>query len=124
VSGALVAMTIGVRAIKRRRARRHARAMQIAFGFSALFLITFVTRFVMFGVTEFRGEGITRAVFMAAWLSHEPIAFVSVPLVTVAFVLAMMRRFDTHRQVARMALPLWAYAAVTGLLIYVMLYLR
>ena len=98
--------------------------MQVAFVCSTLFLITFVTRFVLFGVTEFHGEGVTRVVFMAAWLSHEPIAFVSVPLVTVAFVLALMRRFDTHRQVARMALPLWAYAAVTGLVIYVMLYLR
>ncbi len=124
VAGALCAMAVGFRAIKKRQVRRHARAMKIAFGLSALFLATFATRFVMFGITEFHGEGVVRVLFLVAWLSHEPIAVVSVPLVTVTFGLALTRRYEAHRQVARMALPLWAYAATTGMVIYVMLYLR
>jgi uncharacterized membrane protein YozB (DUF420 family) len=31
-------------------------------------------------------------------------------------------RFDRHRRIARWTLPLWLYVSVTGVLIYMMLY--
>jgi uncharacterized membrane protein YozB (DUF420 family) len=35
---------------------------------------------------------------------------------------ALSKRFDRHRKIARVTLPIWLYVSVTGVLIYLMLY--
>jgi uncharacterized membrane protein YozB (DUF420 family) len=45
-----------------------------------------------------------------------------VPLVLVTLQRALRGRFDRHRRIARITLPLWAYVSVTGVVIYWMLY--
>jgi uncharacterized membrane protein YozB (DUF420 family) len=34
----------------------------------------------------------------------------------------LSRRYDRHRAIARVTLPVWLYVSVTGVVIYVMLY--
>ena len=36
--------------------------------------------------------------------------------------LALRRRFPTHRRLARATLPIWLYVSVTGVAVYVLLY--
>jgi uncharacterized membrane protein YozB (DUF420 family) len=43
-------------------------------------------------------------------------------MVLVTTVRALRDRFDAHRRIARVTLPLWAYVSVTGVVIYWMLY--
>jgi uncharacterized membrane protein YozB (DUF420 family) len=50
------------------------------------------------------------------------LAIVNVPLVVVSLRRAFRGRFDLHRKVARITLPVWWYVSVTGVLVYVMLY--
>jgi putative membrane protein len=50
------------------------------------------------------------------------LAVVIVPLVGMTLVPALRGRFDKHRRLARITLPLWAYVSVTGVVIYWMLY--
>jgi uncharacterized membrane protein YozB (DUF420 family) len=35
---------------------------------------------------------------------------------------AWTKRFDKHRALARVTLPVWLYVSVTGVIVYVMLY--
>ena len=35
---------------------------------------------------------------------------------------ALSRRFQKHRQIARITLPLWIYTAISGWVVYWMLY--
>ena len=123
ISGSTVAMVIGYREIRRRRVRRHAGAMKVAFALAAAFLVCFVVRYVAFGQTPFVHGGALRVLYLVIWFSHEPIAVVSVPLVVGALVLALRRRFSAHSELAPFALATWFYASVTGVAIFVLVYL-
>jgi hypothetical protein len=46
-----------------------------------------------------------------------------VPLVILTVIPALRARFDRHRQWARWTLPLWLYVSVTGVIVYLMLYI-
>jgi putative membrane protein len=109
-------------AITRKQIRAHRNLMGGAFAASSLFLLTFAMRFVQYGFKELEGEGAVRAMYLAVFFSHEPLAVVSVPLVVCALVLALRGSWAAHRHVARIALPIWLFACVTGVLIYLMLY--
>jgi uncharacterized membrane protein YozB (DUF420 family) len=61
-------------------------------------------------------------VYFAILLTHTILAAAIVPLVLVTLVRGLQERFDRHRRLARVTLPLWAYVSVTGVVIYVMLY--
>lgn len=115
---------LGYVAIRRQEVARHRRLMLLALAASALFMVGFVARYIRFGRTEFVGGRLMRVVYSCVWYSHEPVAFVSVPLVVSAAALALGGSFQAHRDVARYALAAWIYAAVTGVALYALLYVR
>jgi uncharacterized membrane protein YozB (DUF420 family) len=45
-----------------------------------------------------------------------------VVLVPLTLVRALRERFDRHRKIARVTLPIWLYVSVTGIVVYGMLY--
>lgn len=116
-------MLAGRRAILRRDVARHKRFMLAATVAGAAFVVVFVIRFVNYGFTRFHGDGVARALYSVAFYSHEPLAVVNVPLVLVALGFGLRRSYAIHKDVARYALPIWIYVAVTGILIYVFVYL-
>jgi uncharacterized membrane protein YozB (DUF420 family) len=47
----------------------------------------------------------------------------AVPLLAIAmFVLALRGRWEAHRRLGRITMPIWLYVSVTGVVIYLMLY--
>jgi putative membrane protein len=122
VACSMACMILARRAIRLRRVTRHRALMLAAVAAQGVFLITFVARYVLFANTEFRGHGLERVVFYAVLLSHEPLAVVSVPLVLCTLMLALLRRFTEHAQLARLAYPIWLYVSATGALLYLFLY--
>jgi putative membrane protein len=122
-AAAIAFMILGVRAIRRgRNVARHLRCMVAAFCCSALFLLIFGVRFVEFGFRPFGGHGAARVFYSVVFFTHEPLAVINVPLVVAALVLGARGSFATHREVARMAYPIWLYVAATGVLLYLLLY--
>ena len=119
----IVCMTSAFFAIRRKRVTLHRNLMISAVAASALFMVLFVVRFVRYGFAHFGGSGAMKVVYGIVFYSHEPIAVVNVPLVIAALVLGLRRSFRAHKEVAQWALPLWLYAAVTGVALYVLLYL-
>jgi len=117
-------MTAAFVAIRRKRVATHRSLMISAVVASATFMALFVVRFVRFGFAKFEGEGPVRAAYYAIFFSHEPLAVISVPLVLVALVLGLKRSYRAHKEVARIALPIWLYVATTGVLLYLLLYAR
>jgi putative membrane protein len=115
-------MIAGFRAIKRKEVRRHKRFMLTAFVAAAAFMTLFAVRFATFGFRKYPGHGVLHGIYLAIFFTHEPIAVVSVPLVIAAAGLGLARSYAAHREVAEWAFPIWLYASVTGVLIYVLLY--
>jgi putative membrane protein len=117
-----VLLATGYVLIRRRRRDAHKRVMLAALVSSALFLTSYLVYHAQVGSVRFRGQGAVRTLYFAILLTHTVLAVAIVPLVATTLVPALRGRFDRHRRLARITLPLWAYVSVTGVVIYWMLY--
>ena len=110
--------------IRHERKAQHIACMVTALCVSVVFLVTYVTHKILVqGVhTKFGGEGAWVPVYYTVLISHLILAMVIVPLVLRTVIPALRARYDTHRKWARWTLPLWLYVSVTGVLVYLMLY--
>ena len=115
-------LALGYVLIRRGRREAHQQVMQAALACSAVFLASYLTYHAQVGSVRFPGQGPIRTVYFAILISHTILAIVIVPMVLVTFVRARRGRFDRHRALARVTLPLWAYVSVTGVVVYWMLY--
>ncbi len=89
---------------------------------SALFLTSYLVYHFQVGSVPFTGQGALRTLYFAILVSHTILAVTIVPLVGTTVRRALRERFDAHRRIARITLPLWGYVSVTGVVIYWMLY--
>jgi putative membrane protein len=96
--------------------------MLAATTFAALFLIVYVSRAALLPTKFFPGEGTIRVVYFTVLISHTIVAVLVAPFAFVTLRRAFAGRFAKHRQIARITLPMWAYTAVTGWLVYMLLY--
>lgn len=108
--------------IRSGRREAHRRVMTSAFACSVLFLVSYLVYHAEAGSVRFQGTGAVRTAYLSILLTHTLLA-AGVPFLAVAtLLLARKGRFETHRRLARVTLPLWLYVSVTGVVIYVMLY--
>jgi putative membrane protein len=117
-----VFLVIGYACIRSRRIIWHRRSMLTASVFAALFLIVYVSRYLLLGSKIYPGEGVSRVVYLTILISHTLIAIAVAPLAFVTLRRALAGRFKLHRQIARVTLPMWIYTAVTGWVVYLLLY--
>lgn len=120
LSGA--ALVLGRLFIWRKMVRAHMWSMLTASGFALAFLVLYVVRTRLVGVTRFPHEGTLRELYLGVLATHTIAATAVVPLAAVTLYRALRGRFPAHRRVARWTFPVWLYTAVTGWLIYYLLY--
>jgi len=121
-ASATLLLLLGWRLIRARRVGAHRRAMLAALGCSALFLVSYLVYHFEAGSVRFPGTGAARSVYLAILASHTLLAAALPVLVAVTVSRALARRFDRHRRIARVTLPVWLYVSVTGVVVYWMLY--
>ena len=100
----------------------HKKIMLSAFSTSILFLTSYLYYHAHVGSVPFKGTGIMRPVYFTILISHTILAVVIVPMAIVTLVRGLSSRFDKHRKLARLTLPIWLYVSVTGVVVYMMLY--
>jgi putative membrane protein len=120
VSG--VFLILGYVFIRRKEIARHRAAMLTATVFAALFLVVYVTRFLLFQPKVFAGEGLLRAIYLVILGSHTVLAIAVGPLALVTLRRAFKAQYRRHRQIARVTLPIWLYVVATGWTVYLMLH--
>ena len=108
--------------IRRGRRIAHRRAMLAALATSTLFLVSYLAYHFEVGSVRFTGQGPIRTVYFAILVSHTVLAVAIVPLVLVTLARALRGRFEAHRSLARITLPLWLWVSVSGVVVYWMLY--
>ncbi len=108
--------------IRAGRREAHRRAMTAAFACSVLFLVSYLVYHFEAGSVRFRGTGGVRTFYLTVLLTHTVLAAVVPFLAVTTLVLARKERFEAHRRLARVTLPIWLYVSVTGVVIYLMLY--
>jgi putative membrane protein len=117
-----ICLVIGYVCIRSRKILWHRRSMLTASVFAALFLIVYVTRYLVLGSKIYPDDGVSRTVYLIILVSHTTIAIAVAPLAFVTLRRALAGRFAPHRKIARVTLPLWVYTAITGWVVYMMLY--
>jgi uncharacterized membrane protein YozB (DUF420 family) len=108
--------------IRRGNRAAHRGAMIAAFGVSAVFLACYLSYHYAVGHVPFRGVGAIRPVYFAILISHIILAVIVPGAALRMFFLAWRGRWEAHRRLGRITLPIWLYVSVTGVLIYLMLY--
>ena len=108
--------------IRQGRREAHKKAMIGALAGSALFLTSYLVYHFQVGSVRFTGEGPIRTVYFTILISHTILAVVIVPLVLMTVVRALRGRFEAHRKIARITLPLWGWVSLSGVAVYWMLY--
>lgn len=124
LNGASAALLVaGYAAIRARKIALHKALMGLAVLTSALFLACYVYYHLNKGaVTRFTTPGLPRIVYLAILIPHTILAVVNVPLVLKTLYHALRGQYERHRRIARFSLPIWLYVSVTGVLVYLMLY--
>ena len=117
-----VLLAFGYLFIRRKKVNLHKACMVSAFVISTLFLVSYLIYHYHAGSKPFPGEGWTRPLYFAILISHVILATVTLPLSIVTLARGLRGRFEKHRSIARWALPIWLYVAVTGVAVYLMLY--
>ncbi|MHB1046260.1 MAG: DUF420 domain-containing protein [Thermoanaerobaculia bacterium] len=115
-------LVAGFLLIRAGRRDAHRRAMTAAFACSVLFLVSYLVYHFDAGSVRFRGTGSVRTVYLTILLTHTVLAAIVPFLAVTTLILARKGRFDAHRRLARVTLPIWLYVSVTGVVIYLMLY--
>ncbi|MFO0567654.1 MAG: DUF420 domain-containing protein [Polyangiaceae bacterium] len=119
---ATLCLVLGWVFIRRGQRQRHRLSMLAALGISVVFLISYLVHHAQVGSVPFRGTGALRGIYFAILIPHVLLAAAVVPLALVTLVRALRERFDRHRAIARVTLPIWLYVSVSGVLVYVLLY--
>ena len=117
-----VCLVIAWTHIRRRRIEAHRRWMLAAFTASALFLVSYVTYHANAGSRPYHGTGWLRTVYFAVLIPHVLLAAAVVPLAIVTLRRGLRRDDARHRRIARITLPIWLFVSVTGVVVYLMLY--
>ena len=121
-----VLLCSGLAAIKRGERRLHERLMYAAFASSTVFLACYLYyHFVVVpkvGITKFNGQGWVRSGYYAMLASHVLLAIAVLPLALRTLFLARKERWEAHKRSAKLTFPIWLYVSVTGVLVYLVLY--
>ena len=117
-----VFICLGLAAIKAERKQVHAACMIAALVTSTFFLASYLTYHFHVPTTRFTHPGWPRTIYLFILFTHIPLAAAIVPLVLLTVIPALRARFDRHRKWAKITAPIWLYVSVTGVLVYLMLY--
>jgi uncharacterized membrane protein YozB (DUF420 family) len=119
---ATILLVSGFVAIRMRRIAWHRAFMLSAFVASVLFLISYGIYHTARIHTAFAGPGWIGPPYHAMLVTHIVLAAGLLPLALVTLFRAARGDFLRHRRIARWTLPVWLYVSVTGVLVYLMLY--
>lgn len=121
-----VLLLAGLVAIKVRRRDFHERLMLSALAVSSAFLASYLYYHLVVerrtGPTRFHGTGLVRTAYLAMLASHVVLAALVVPLALRTVFLARRGRFEAHKRWAKVTFPIWMYVSITGVLVYLTLY--
>ena len=114
-------LILGFYLIKTGDMKKHKVVMLSAFGTSALFLVTYVVyHWFKIGPKLYTGEWGYFYYFIL--ISHIILAVIILPLALITLYRGWNMHLDKHRKLAKITFPLWLYVSITGIIVYLMLY--
>jgi len=135
-SAVALLLLCGLIAVKTKHYLLHKRIMLTAMFLSILFLISYICHHLFAGEAKFGdvnhdgvlseaekvNAGSVRITYYFILGTHIPLAGIVLPFILFTAYRALIGEFDKHKKLVRITWPLWFYVAVTGVIVYLMLY--
>ncbi len=119
---ATVLLTLGYVNIRRGRREVHQRFMIAALAVSAAFLTSYLVYHYFVGSVPYPLQDWTRPVYFVILVPHIILAAVMTPFILIMVWQAWRQKFESHRKIARWVWPVWMLVSVSGVIVYLMLY--
>lgn len=116
-------LSLGFLSIKKGYRNLHKKMMLSALTFSSIFLVSYLIYHTFHGDTPYEEEGLVRYVYFFILISHVLLSIIVLPLILTTVYFAARRNFSSHSKIARITFPVWLYVSITGVLVYLMLYI-
>jgi len=116
-----IILVLGLLQIKKGNIEAHKKLMSSAIVLSVIFLLSYVLYHLTSDSTPYGGTGFMRPLYFFILISHILLSVLIVPLVLITYTRALSERFDKHKKIARITLPIWIYVAITGVVVYLMI---
>jgi len=107
-------------AIKLKNKNIHRALVRFALLLSVLFLGCYVAYHLTSEPVKYTGS--SPSIYFPLLISHIFLSVAVIPLVLFAYLFAWQGDFVRHKKLTRITWPIWFYVAVTGVVVYVMLY--
>lgn len=114
----------GRKLIKHNDRSGHKKYMISALISSGLFLIFYSIYHYHVGSVPYPYHDWTRMIYFTILIPHIILAAVMGPFILLAVFFALRDKFDKHRKIVRWVWPVWIFVSISGILIYLMLYVR
>jgi len=119
-----ILLTCGFVAIKNANKELHRKLMIAAFACSTIFLCSYVyERATTHILTRYPGVGFLKALYLLILIPHTILAMFIVPFIIMAIRYALKGEYKKHTNITRWLYPTWMYVSVTGVIVYLMLYI-
>ncbi|AKS69555.1 membrane protein [Staphylococcus schleiferi] len=120
ISAILVA--IGWRLIWKRRIGQHKKTMLWAAVFAVTFFLIYASRTIFIGNTAFGGPASVKVYYTIFLIFHITLATVGGVLGLVQIITGLRDKYNVHRKVGPIASVVWFFTAITGVAVYILLY--
>ncbi len=113
-----VLLILGLWFIRSKNIVAHRTAMLTAFGFSAIFLVSYVISKLNADPIPYGGEGWLKGLYFFVLITHIILSVPVLPLAMFAIYRGLTGDNKKHRKIVRWTFPIWLYVAITGVLVY------
>ena len=122
---ATMLLVLGFVLVKRGATSAHRNAMLACFGVSAVFLACYLVYHFNVPSKPFpRDEYPTWSIVYYVILASHVLLAMAVPVLAItSIVLALRQKIELHKRWVRWTFPIWLYVSVTGVIVYLFLYI-
>lgn len=115
-------MLIGIVKIRQRKEVEHEKWMKYAAVAALIFFILYVSKTVFLGNTQFGGPENLETYYVVFLICHIILSTSGGILGAIQLYTGSKRKRKTHRNIGRIAVPIWFLTAITGVMVYILLY--
>lgn len=89
---------------------------------SGLFLISYLIYHYYVGSVPYPYHDWTRPLYFIVLIPHVILAGLMTPFIFTIVILAFRENFEKHRRLAKIVWPVWMFVSLSGVAVYLMLY--
>ena len=116
-------LVLGYVQIKRGNKERHKKFMLAALTSTVLFLTSYLTYHYFVGSVPYPYHDWTRLLYFTILIPHVTMAALQLPFIIILVWRAFHDDFQKHKRLARIVWPVWMFVSVSGVTVYLMLYI-